>query len=82
MKQILGLDSRIIYPRPIKISLTIFYHAKLKAYDKSFGYVLKNIILEETPNFFFKRLGFPLKKLNMNFFNMFSVVDWLNIDIL
>ena len=75
-------DSRNMYPRPIKIPLTIFYHAKLKAYDKNFGYVLKNTILEETPNFFFKLLGFPLKKLNMNFFNMFSVVDWLNIDIL
>ena len=82
MKQISGLDSRNVYPRAIKISLTVFYHAKLKVYDKNFGYVLKNTILEETPNFFFKLLGFPLKKLNMNFFNMFSVVDWLNIDIL
>ena len=82
MKQISGLNSRNIYPRPIKISLTVFYHAKLKVYDKNFGYVSKNTILEETPNFFFKLLGFPLKKLNMNFFNIFSVVDWLNIDIL
>ena len=82
LNQISGLDSRNIYPRPIKISLTVFYHAKLRAYDKIFGYVWKNTILEGTPNFFFKPLGFPLKMLNMNFFKLFSVVDWLNIDIL
>ena len=67
LNQISGLDSRNIYPRPIKISLTVFYHAKLRAYDKIFGYVWKNTILEGTPNFFFKSLGFPLKKLNKNF---------------
>ena len=63
----------------MKISLTVIYYAKLRAHDKNFGYVLKITILEGTLNFFSKPLGIPLKKLNMNFFKLFSVVNWLNI---